>query len=615
MTPKPEFRSPRIENALTRNSAYLLAVMVVLAALTRIVAFDRSRPQGFDEPAHIAAGMEWLQFHSYRLDPLHPPLSRLAIAIPLYASGVRLADMSQNANFWAAGNSVLNQGDYLGNLARARYGVLPFVALLLVVIFDWTRRRFGELTGLAAVAMFSTLPIILAFSSLAYTDLPAACMQVASLFAFADWMEKPAWRSSIFMGALFGLAVLTKFTSLLYLPAGAVAIVIARRLSNRRKSVSSSTRSEWIRQCVVVAFLSLIVIWAGYGFSFGHIDETLHVTPANMPSFQHFPAPVRAIARNAVTSDWVVPTPALLAGLADAWVLNKSAPSAYLFGKQKSGGWWYFFLAEILFKTPLPFLLLATLGFIPLFRRFRDEDWKAIVPAAGAVSILLLSTAVTTNYGLRHVLIVFPLLAVIAGCGVSWLWMASSRWRLLGRTFAIALLTWQCAAALRPGSDPIAYFNELAGHDPSHILVSGCDFDCGQDLLALSAELRRRNAEHVSLAVWSSADLSRLGLPAFEVIKPFQPTSGWVAVSVRAAREGSVLHESYPAGAFDWLNRYQPVSLVGKTIKLYHIPLINRETFQAMKYCRVLKVDAIPTAPTLSLSHLAACIETIEQFP
>jgi len=44
------------------------------------------------------------------------------------------------------------------------------------------------------------------------------------------------------------------------------------------------------------------------------------------------------------------------------------------------------------------------------------------------------------------------------------------------------LLLWQCISSLNAHPDYIAYFNELAGRDPSRVLVTGCDLDCGQDL-------------------------------------------------------------------------------------------------------------------------------------
>jgi hypothetical protein len=63
-----------------------------------------------------------------------------------------------------------------------------------------------------------------------------------------------------------------------------------------------------------------------------------------------------------------------------------------------------------------------------------------------------------------------------------------------------------------------------------------------------------------------------MGLPQFYVPEPYQPVSGWFAISLRALRFGDLFHTTYPPGAFAWLNSYQPVTRVGKTILLYNIP-------------------------------------------
>jgi hypothetical protein len=76
------------------------------------------------------------------------------------------------------------------------------------------------------------------------------------------------------------------------------------------------------------------------------------------------------------------------------------------------------------------------------------------------------------------VLVVFPLLAMVAGQGCSDLWHLKGgrhSWRLA----LIALLFWQCVSTAHASADFIAYFNEFAGHDPSKVLVAGCDLDCG----------------------------------------------------------------------------------------------------------------------------------------
>jgi hypothetical protein len=52
---------------------------------------------------------------------------------------------------------------------------------------------------------------------------------------------------------------------------------------------------------------------------------------------------------------------------------------------------------------------------------------------------------------------------------------------------------------------------------------------------------------------------------------PGQRPSGWIALSARAFRTGDVLHKSLPPSSFDWLERYKPVTKVGKTIQLYYV--------------------------------------------
>ena len=156
--------------------------------------------------------------------------------------------------------------------------------------------------------------------------------------------------------------------------------------------------------------------------------------------------------------------------------------------------------------------------------------------------------------------------------GCSYLWHQQEGRRLPARIGLIVLLSWQAASTMRAQSDFLAYFNELAGSDPSKVMVAGCDLDCSQDLGLLSRELRARHISHATIAIWTSADPSRTDLPSFDVPQAYRPVTGWFAISLRALRFGNSFHTRYPVGAFDWLQAYQPVSRVGKTILLYHIP-------------------------------------------
>ena len=255
-----------------------------------------------------------------------------------------------------------------------------------------------------------------------------------------------------------------------------------------------------------------------------------------------------------------------------AWVTEKTEPTGYLLGHIKSGGWWYFFLVGVAVKTPVPFLILVVAGLFCFKGLARKGRWTTMAPAACALAILLVTLPVKINYGIRHVLVIFPLLAIVAGYGWSYLWHLNGRGRAWGRAALILLLLWQGVSTVRASADYTAYFNEIAGKDPSRVLVAGCDLDCGQDIFALSRELHQRNISHATLALWTSADMSKMDLPKFDVAQPYQPVSGWFAISLRALREGDLFHSSYPPDAFAWISRYQPVAHVGKTILLYHIP-------------------------------------------
>ena len=333
-----------------------------------------------------------------------------------------------------------------------------------------------------------------------------------------------------------------------------------------------------MKQLFLAMLLAVTVVWAGYGFAVGHVDESMDLSAASMPSFQHFPAAVGRVGRYLILSDPRVPAPALVRGLATAWVLNKTHPPAYLLGHIREGGWWYFFLLGVAVKSTISLLVLAIVGSIAGWiaissRRLATYGrWTGLAPVVSILSILLVTMPVKYNAGVRHVLVVFPLMAIVAGHGCQYLWNLNGGRRTWGRGAVLALLACQCVSSARASNDYLAYFNAFAGKDPSKILVAGCDLDCGQDLFALSTELRTRQVSHVSLALWTSADMTKIDLPSFDIPQPYQPVTGWFAISLRALRFGDLFHTTYPPEAFAWLERYEPVAHIGKTILLYYIP-------------------------------------------
>jgi hypothetical protein len=563
-----------------RRSRLVVSIVAVLLliAIGRILATYSVTAQAFDEPCHVAAAIELLDRGTYRLDPYNTPLARIGIGIPLYLSGARLPHYAPEdaaaKNYNEVGNAILHKGSsYQRNLTFARYGVLPFFLLSTLVVFFWCRREFGDPSAVVSVLLFTTLPVILAFSGIAYSDMAAAFAQPAAIFAFTLWLEKPSRKRTAWLGMALGLALLAKLTTLLYLPAAAVSILAVRWLwSKRVESPKPETpRSGLVLQVAAIVFIAALVVWAGYGFSVGRVQESMGLSTASMPSFQHFPGPLRPLARGLIVRNPFVPAPGLLQGVASSYTFNKQAPPSYFMGQIKQGGWWYFFFVDLALKSPPAFLLLSLIGVIALLTGGKQK-WTALSPVAAIVGILLATTTTHVYYGVRHVIALYPLLAIVAGYGASYLWQVEAGRRLAARCLLFGLLGWQVASSASAGRDFIAYFNILAGRDPSRVLVEGCDLDCGQDLIRLSRELRSRKVSHVTLALWTSTDMSKTDLPSFEVAQPSRPAAGWFAISLRSLRAGDVFHETYPQNAFDWLSQYQPVQRIGQTVLLYYIP-------------------------------------------
>src|SRR5271166_6692008 len=202
----------------------IVAFLLAGIGVARIVSTYHVFSQTTDEPAHVATGMEWLEHGTYTFEPLHPPLARVAVAIGLYLSGLRLND---NQGLWIEGNDLfLAQGRYLHNLTLARLGVLPFFLLASFLVWYWAHVRYGDGPALVATFLFTTSPVVLAHAGLATTDMPLTATFTGALLAYINFLEKPTYLRSGILGMAVALAILSKFSALVFLPACGFALLL-----------------------------------------------------------------------------------------------------------------------------------------------------------------------------------------------------------------------------------------------------------------------------------------------------------------------------------------------------------------------------------------------------
>ena len=549
-------------------SPRVLVAACLTIAVARIVATYHVFNQTWDEPAHVAAGMQWLDRGRYSYEPLHPPLARVMVALGPRLAGIRSAGQE---NVWLEGNAILYAGGrYDRNLALARLGVLPFFLLATLVVYAWARRLGGAPAAVSAVLLFTTLPPVLANAGIATTDMAVTATIALAALCLIRWLEQPTRGRSLMLGLTLGLALLSKLSALLFLPAAGLAIALCRRgqRAPEARPPSGSNRTTMLRLTYAAA---LLTIWAGYRFSVGPL-----IAPA-VPAVPAAPAgaspPPPALDRLAHAP--VFPAPALFEGLGQLAAKNRAGHKSYLLGEVRTTGWWYFFPVALAVKTPLPFLLLTAVGLAATWRRASGaERRRQLEPAAIAFAMLLVCLPSRINIGLRHVLPMYPFLAIVAGLGVVALWRARSA-VFAARALAVLLVGWQVVASAKTHPDYIAYFNELAGSHPERILVDS-DLDDGQDLKRLADTLRARRVPAVSLAYAGSATVAEHGLPPIHWLEPHRPVTGWVAVSLYSLKLGSLDRPGHDD--FAWLERHRPVALVGRSIRLYYVAPADADT-------------------------------------
>jgi hypothetical protein len=230
-----------------------------------------------------------------------------------------------------------------------------------------------------------------------------------------------------------------------------------------------------------------------------------------------------------------IPAPEFRRGLSDFLARNKLGHLAYLLGEIRRQGWWYFFPVVLLFKTPIPFLLLSSVGIFFAFKNAysRQDKFHFLAPIAAAVGILGLGMLGHVNNGLRQVLSLYPLLSIVAGYGAAKLISGKSLYRGVGLGAISILLSWHLISSFSAHPNYLAYFNELAGNHPENIVVDS-DLDWGQDLKQLSKVLKERNIKEITLQYNGSAgiNLDQFHLPARSELKPYQKTTGWIAISL-----------------------------------------------------------------------------------
>jgi hypothetical protein len=340
------------------------------------------------------------------------------------------------------------------------------------------------------------------------------------------------------------LVLTSKLSGIPFLGVAVPVILVVRWWLARAPGAQRVVPLPGVKPLSIAAGVTLLGIWAVYGF----------------------PTELRA--------GLPLPLSLLWEGVQAAARHNERGQATYLLGSVYFDGDWRFFPVALGVKTPLTLLGLGLGGAWLLARRAHAaRDWRLWVPLLAAAAVLAVTIPARINIGVRHVLPVFAVMAMCGAAAVAAVWRRT-RGAPGARAAFVALVAAGFWSTARAHPDYLAYFNELAGQHPERVLVDS-DLDWGQDLPRLADTLRARQVDRVTTAYFGSAEPAAHGVPVTAGWKRGAPVVGWFAVSQTLRQRGTaqlvngqwVMHPD----ALEWLDAYQPVATIGKSMLLYYI--------------------------------------------
>jgi hypothetical protein len=330
------------------------------------------------------------------------------------------------------GGSQLLLGDLLGEMRAARFPSAAIFGLTIYLIFLLGRAYRGRLAGLAAVAVYCTLPRVFGHAHFAATETTTTFLMLLGVYCFLRGLA--SWRWALVWGVVLGLALNTKINAVL-LP----VILMPWALVYRRRE------SAWALGCMV--FLAPLV-WL-----------------ATWPWLWH--------------DTW----PRLVEYF--AFFAEHAHLGVFYLGEKYGGPGlppapWHFPLVMLAVTTPLLTLLLFLAGALDAMRKLRSNSLGALFLFYILVTMAVACRPSAAKYdGVRLFLPLFPFLALLAGGSVATLasWfsrvkpgfsLSLFRRSIEGRTLigaALIVLVLLCGMASIGSVAPryLSYYNLLTG--------------------------------------------------------------------------------------------------------------------------------------------------------
>lgn len=398
-------------------------------------------------------------------------------------------------------------------LFAGRCATIVLTLLLGILLFLWTRWRAGNAAGLIAVVLFAFDPNIIAHGRYATNDLAVAAFSFAAIVAFERALSGGRFHFYVLAGLALGAAMATKLSALFVLPVLAVlALVRCKDL----RALSYGTAA-----CAAAALAVMLTV--------SHGDTTLYTD-----------------------------------GISATFAHEQGGQLSYLFGMESTQGWWWYFPAAFVLKSPLGLLVLVMLAAVLLTRHVRElgELMVLIVPISVYGTLCLFDRA---DIGIRYLLPIYPFLFSLTAIACA---------RYAPRALTIACLVAIVIESTAVFPSYLAFFNVLVGgpgSGPRYLLDSNIDW--GQDAKRLATWLANHGTHDACISYFGTVPVEYYGIrqiaypPRQAVVAAGKAPKCYTAISANYLYGDRILGSTNNR----WLRSRPPLAKVGYSIYVYDL--------------------------------------------
>jgi 4-amino-4-deoxy-L-arabinose transferase-like glycosyltransferase len=570
---------------------WLAAAGLVMLQVILVAVIVHGESPTYDEGNHIFAG--YMMWHSgdYGLNPEHPPLVKLIATLPLLGKPLWVPPL-QNRRFkvdaYLDGRDFLerNDGPKQRLVFRIRLAAIVFAVGLSAAVFLAGLEWFGAEAALLALILVVFDPNVLANSGLVTTDIGVTCFLIAGLLCFYCFARRPSAINLLLAGLAAGCALAAKHSGVLLAPM-LLGLVLCEILWAERGS-----RWRMVKMMATglagIAFVAIGVLWASYGFRYSARPAGLMLNPT-LASYSSTLQGLELWVINHLAA-WRLLPESYLMGLVDVRHAEQKDP-AFILGHSYAHGVWWYFPVTLAIKSTLGLIGLAVIAVFAVVVRQLKQMREVIYLVLPGTLYLAIAMHGKINIGVRHVLPLYALTALLVGAGAWALIERNRRWKwVVG-----VLMLGHIVSSLSVFPAEIAYANEAWGGPSNvHKYLSDANVEWGQQLL----DVKRWVDAHPGEECW-------FAYVAYPVLRPEEygiqchhlPTadSGSVLTDAPPIIRGNLLVSADNLEACELpsqqLNPYRRLRSVAMTEQIDHGVFVYRGEFQLPEVAALSKTQ------------------------